>query len=95
MSEEMMSLTEEVERMKRFDAAVAEALKGVRLLLGWDGRAGENLSGLYPLTPFLEMTVAKMVYGVAGWFARHEKRKPVVFRIPVGDRVVSMRIKWE
>lgn len=45
MSEEMMSLTEEVERMKRFDAAVAEALKGVRLLLGWDGRAGKTSPG--------------------------------------------------
>ena len=95
MSEKMVRLAEEVERMKRFDAAVAEALKGARLLLGWDGRAGENLSGFSPLTPFQEMTVAKMVYGVAGWFARHEKRKPVVFRIPIGDRVVSIRIKWE
>lgn len=109
MSEKMMSLAEEVERMRRFDAAVMEALRGVRLLLGWDGRAGENLSGFSPLTPFQEnaekpgeatlgeeisrMLLEASLEKIVQWYARDPKRRPMEIRVPVWNGVVSVKIE--
>lgn len=108
MSEKMVSLEEEVERMRRFDAAVAEALKGVRLL-GLDGRAGENLSGFSTSTlfqmsaekpgeatlgeEFSRMLLEASLEKIVQWYARDPNRKPMEIRVPVWNGVVSVKIE--
>ena len=74
-----------------------------------DGRAGENLSGFSPLTPFqvsaekpgeatLDEEFSRMLLEaslekIVQWFARDPNRKPMEIRVPVWNGVVSVKFE--